>query len=101
MEVVKTILAQQLDTEAIDTMSEAGEQLIEELGMQHPIQCRLFDQSGAEIAHFVGDSAHPTERSCDELQARLRSETGASLKLVDRNGVEAEVLLVIVSGPLQ
>lgn len=94
--MIETIFASELD-EGIEAMGERGNQLIAQLAMQRPIAGTLFDGFGDELARFVLDSEHPTER-CAEIEAQFRSRTGASLRLVDANGITAEVLLVVESG---
>lgn len=92
--MIETIFAAELDVDAIDGMSARGNRLIAELGMQQPIACALFDADGGELARFVLGSEHPTE-GCNEMEAQFRSRSGASLRLVDVNGITAEVLLII------
>jgi hypothetical protein len=100
--IIQTVLAPKLTAAAIDAMSACGDTLIDELQMCDPIQCWLLDQDGKEIGSFrLGDEAGEGLASCDSIEARLRSQMGASLKLRDARGAEAQVLLIIAAGRLQ
>jgi len=99
--IVDTIFARQFDEDAIDALSARGNQLIDELAMTRPILCTLFDGQGEELARFVLGSADPTDANCDCIEAELRSQSGASLRMIDANGVACEVLLIVGSAVTQ
>jgi hypothetical protein len=99
--ILETVYTAAFGEEAVDKMSAHAQRLIDELPLQHPIACVLFDAFGGEIARFVLGIADEGEVNCDTVEASMRSQTGASLRLVDAAGVEVEVLLLIGAKSLQ
>ncbi len=95
--VIEAVFVEHFGEAAVDAMAGTGQRLIDELGLVHPIVTVLYDSAGREMARFRLGTSDPTEESCDGIEAEMRSQNGASLRIVDANGVEAEVLLVIGS----
>ena len=99
---IDSIFVAQFGEDAIDAMAARADKMIDDLGMEFPIAVVLFDALGGELARFVLGRPDPTEASCNAIEAEMRSQAGASLKMVDANGVDAEVILVIcAAGMLQ
>jgi hypothetical protein len=90
--VTEIIYAEKWDETCINRLGERADRIIKEHHMREPILGVLFDGSGRELARWHGDSR---EACCDEFEAEARSQSGASLKLVDANGNEAEVVLIV------
>lgn len=101
MTILETIFAPQFGEHAIDEMCARGDLLIEAIPLERPIRCTLFDSQGGQLARFTLGSEDPTERECGEIEAALRSQAGASLRMVDANGHMAEVLLIVCAEIVQ
>ena len=99
--MIETVFSERLDDDALVRMCACGNRLIDEIPLQRPISCVLFDGQGAELARFPLDADDPTQTNCDAIEAEMRSQTGASLCLTDAKGVVVEVLLVIGTQILQ
>jgi hypothetical protein len=95
--MLAVVHAREFDGDAVDEMSRAADELIDKLPLRQPIECTLRDSIGGRIGRFFLGTSEPDEFDCDAQQAKLRSQRGASLHLVDRDGQVAEVLMVVDS----
>jgi hypothetical protein len=94
--IIETVFASEFGDDAVERMTAAGNGLIDSVPLERPILCTLYDACGEELCRFSLGLPDPTDAACDDpVEAELRSQNGASLRMVDRNGTTAEVLLVI------
>jgi hypothetical protein len=95
--ITDLIQASFLSAQTVRELGTRGDRLIEELQMQYPIDCFLYDSRGCRLASFKLGDPEPAENFCDEAEARRRCSAGATLTLTDSLGRTAEVVLQVAA----
>lgn len=93
--IISVVTVDEFNSNAIDLLGHAGDALVEREGFVGPISVALHAMAGKLIARFTEPAG--IEWSVDIARAWTLSQDGASLQLVDANGRQAEILLMIRS----
>jgi len=59
--IVQTVLAPRLSAAAVEAMAEQGQQLIDDLHFEEPIECTLCDAAGESMGRFALGSEDPSD----------------------------------------
>jgi hypothetical protein len=96
--ITTTIYVDEFDGAALEVLGDEGDRLVESQGFVAPVEVSLHAISGEQIAR--SQPGTPILLGVAPERAWMLSQNGASLQLVDADGRQGEILL-IVKGRIQ